>query len=125
MSVVSGYPIPLPDVPVVYRGMPFDWKLVMHDADGNPVDLTAFGTTWDSELRLCDTSQAAFPFNVDVTHLADGYIVLALTAAETSTMGRSDGAPLYEFDVRAQGGAETPFYVWAGKLATDGNVTRG
>lgn len=124
-SAVVGYPIPLPNLPPIYQGDPYPQtgplRLELKDASNNFVNLTSYGTTWAAWLKLDVDASDLDPvqFAVDASHASSGYLLLTLTATQTATMA----ARRWVFDVRAAGGSQSPFHVWAGVVDVRGRVT--
>lgn len=129
---MTSFPVTLPNLPTVWRGDPYSGICAMGDSASideagaitvvNPVDLSTLGTSWTSQIRTSIAATlVAAEFAIDITHLADGYLILSLTGDQTFALRR--GVP-YGFDVQAAGGLTSPFTVWKGSLVVDGEWTR-
>jgi hypothetical protein len=77
---------------------------------GSGVDLTAFGTTWGSDLRQTTTQQTPVVFAVNSTAANTGTLVLSLTGTQTGSMATATGDQVsaWMYDLQVTGGTVTP-----------------
>lgn len=121
--MVVGYPIPLAPYRQ-WRGDPLTMELPLVTASGTPVDLAGYGTSWTALLRTSVLATTFIAFTVDTSKVSDPddpRLILTLDGNQTAGMLEA----LYGFDVRASGGAVSPFTVWTGSLVMDGDYSRG
>lgn len=70
-----------------YRGDPYALALPMwNDTVDPPTVLPLTGRTYQAQVRESPDALDSWDFAIDHTHLADGYIVLSLSAAQTAQM---------------------------------------
>lgn len=77
------------DVPLdnAYRGDPYALQIPMYDDTVDPPTvLSLVGRTYAAQVRESPDSPDSWDFTIDHSHLADGYIILALSAAQTAQM---------------------------------------
>lgn len=104
------YPITVPSIslPSIHRGDSWRVRLWLR-IDSTPQDLSAFGSTWQGWFTPGDAAVTQYPFTVDTTGLASGWVIVSLTPVQT----RSMTAGHYQFVVQAVQGSGAPFTVWA------------
>lgn len=112
MAEIRGYPIELPDTPVIWRGDPFSWKLQLGDPG---VSLEPFGDTWTCQFRGT-MNGTPIDATVDTDHLTDGYVTVHLDGATTAGMLLGK----YGFDVQSD-----TVTLWTGAVTVEGDWTRG
>ena len=90
--------------------------------DGVGVDLTTYGTAWAGDLRQYPSSPTSVAFAVDDTNASTGTLVLSLTDTQTATMA-TGAKTLWQFDLEATGGADSPQYPFRGTVIFDPSYT--
>ena len=115
-------PIQLARRPSVWRGNPLSigiqgWR---DRQQKKSVDLTAFGSTWTSQIRTGYGSPLVTSFIVDASLIAQGRITLSLPGSITGTLSEA----YYIFDVVAQQGSAEPVTVFMGSFSVTGQVIR-
>lgn len=84
---------------------------------GTGVDLTAYGSSWASDLRQSVDVTTPVVFTIDSTGAATGTLVFSLTGTQTAAMTTSPGDHTdWTFDVQASGGAVTPQTPFRGEV---------
>lgn len=111
-----GWPAEVPDL-FARTGDKFSRPYTFRDANGNPLNITSYGTTWDAQLRRTPAAEDDVAFTV-TTDLVNGVITLALDSAQTQ-----DLTGTYVYDIRADLTTE-PFTYIAGRLVFSMDVTQ-
>lgn len=111
-----GWPAEVPDL-TARTGDRFTRPIAFRDANGAPLDITSYGTTWDAQLRRDPDDAADVAFTV-TTDLPAGLITLALTGTQTA-----DLVGTYGWDIRADLHGE-PFTYVAGRLVFTKDITQ-
>jgi hypothetical protein len=112
-----GLPIRLNHRPTAWRTNPLviPIRVWTDDAKTVPLDLTAFGTSWQAHARLDFDSTSVATFTLDTTHLAQGQITLTLDGTTTSALTK----PFYVYDVSVTGGTISPLTLFIGTFLVD------
>lgn len=101
------------------QGDAFRWVLTFQSTSAGgaplPVDLTAFGSTWTSNLRISPSQVPPLSFTIDASGAATGVLVLSLTGAQTGTMATDPAAgTVWQFDLQVAGGSLSPYTPYKG-----------
>lgn len=120
-----GLPIRLNHKPTAWRSNQFviPIRCWLDRAKTQPLDLSRFGPTWNSQVRLSYGDVLAATFTVTKVFNEDEVfygIDLGLSGSITAALTE----PYYVFDVEVTGGGISPLTVFLGGFQVDGDVTR-